>query len=113
MKIGVTSQNFKTITAHAGRTRRFLIYQKNSNGELELVDKLDLPKEMSMHEFRGENHPIDEVDVLITGGCGNGFIQRMSSRGIKVVQTGEKSIATAVESFINGIELPPPEEHSH
>ena len=26
MRIGVTSQNFRTITGHAGKTRRFLIY---------------------------------------------------------------------------------------
>jgi len=113
MKIGVTSQNFKTITAHAGRTRRFLVYQQNANGELELLDKLDLPKEMSMHEFRGEHHPIDEVDVLITGGCGNGFIQRMASRGVEVIQTSEQSITNAVESYLSGDELPPPEAHSH
>ncbi|MEW8693532.1 MAG: nitrogen fixation protein, partial [Candidatus Thiodiazotropha endolucinida] len=27
MKIAVTSQNFRTITQHAGKTRRFLIYE--------------------------------------------------------------------------------------
>jgi hypothetical protein len=27
MRIGVTSQNFRTITGHAGKTRRFLVYQ--------------------------------------------------------------------------------------
>ena len=113
MKIGVTSQNFKTITAHAGRTRRFLIYEQDSNGEPVMVDKLDLPKEMSMHEFRGENHPVDVVDVLITGGCGNGVEQRKASRGIKVIQTSEKSITAAVESCFKGLDLPPPEEHSH
>lgn len=26
MKIAVTSQNFRTVTAHAGKTRRFLVF---------------------------------------------------------------------------------------
>ena len=113
MKIGVTSQNFRTITGHAGKSRRFLIFDSQEDGGVQQADRLDLPKEMSMHDFRGEDHPIDDLDVLITGGCGDGFIQRMASRGIEVVQTGEKSITTAVESYLGGAELPPPEEYSH
>jgi len=27
MKIAVASQNFRTVTPHAGRTRRFLVYE--------------------------------------------------------------------------------------
>jgi len=27
MRIGVTSQNFRTITGHAGKTRRFLVFE--------------------------------------------------------------------------------------
>jgi hypothetical protein len=30
MKIAVTSQNFSTITGHAGRARRFLMYDINA-----------------------------------------------------------------------------------
>ena len=53
MKIGITSQNFRTITGHAGKTRRFLIYADDGSGKAVEIDRLDLPKEMSMHAFRG------------------------------------------------------------
>jgi predicted Fe-Mo cluster-binding NifX family protein len=98
MKIAVTSQNFKTITGHAGKTRRFIIFDKDQDGKIEMDKKLDLSKEMSFHEFQGNEHPVDEVDILITGSCGNGFIQKMSRRGIKVITTDETSILTAVQS---------------
>lgn len=113
MKIGVTSQNFKTITGHAGKTRRFLVFEENAQGELKMIHKLDLSREMSMHEFRGDSHPLDELDVLITGGCGKGFVQRMSVKGVRVIATSETSIPLAVESVIKGVELPPPLEHAH
>jgi predicted Fe-Mo cluster-binding NifX family protein len=113
MRIGVTSQNFKTVTGHAGKARRFLVFENNANGELEIIQRLDLPKEMSIHEFKGESHPLDELDVLITGGCGNGFIQRMATKGVTVIATSETSIPVAVESVFNGIKLPAAVEHTH
>ncbi len=50
MKVGVTSQNFRTITGHAGKTRRFIIYEADNEGIKE-VERLDLPKEMAMHKI--------------------------------------------------------------
>ncbi len=38
-----------------------------------------------MHEFRGDDHPLEALDVLINAGCGRGFIQRMAARGVQVV----------------------------
>jgi len=113
MKIGVTSQNFRTITGHAGKTRRFLIYSENEAGIWAESERLDLPKEMSMHEFRGEIHPIEAVDVLITSGCGQGFINKMSSRGVKVVATSETDPLSAIQLYLSGEHLPPPTPHQH
>lgn len=113
MKIGVTSQNFRTITGHAGKTRRFLVFSRDGEGRAIEIDRLDLPKELSMHEFRGDAHPIDSLDVLITGGCGEGFRQRMASRGIRVVTTSETNPETAVAAVLDGLPLPEAEAHSH
>lgn len=78
MKIAVTSQNFRTITQHAGKTRRFLIYEQDpETGQAHELARLNLPKQMSMHKFRGDDHPIFKMDYLITGGSGQGFVQRM------------------------------------
>ncbi len=113
MKIGVSSQNFRTITGHAGKTRRFLIYSEDKTGTWVESERLDLPKEMSMHEFRGETHPIEVVDVLITAGCGQGFINKMSARGVKVVATSESDPLSAVQLYLSGNDLPAANPHQH
>jgi len=113
MKIAVTSQNFKTITGHAGKTRRFLIYSQNEQGEWQESERLDLPKEMAMHEFRGVKHPIETADVLITGGCGHGFIHRMQTLDIQVVTTSESDPLFAVTQYASGKALAAPVPHNH
>jgi uncharacterized protein (DUF302 family)/predicted Fe-Mo cluster-binding NifX family protein len=112
-KIAVTSQNFRTVTGHAGKARRFLILDDTGRE----LDRLDLPKEMSFHEWHGADdapHPLDGVDVLITAGAGQGFRQRLARRGIRVEATGEGDPATAVRLLLAG-QLPPPrpEEDDH
>lgn len=113
MLIGVTSQNFRTITGHAGKARRFLVFKADSEGQWVEADRIDLPKDMSMHEFRGEQHPVDNLDVLITGGSGEGFIQKMASRGVKVLVTSEVDPQTAVSILARGGSLPSPEPRQH
>ena len=113
MKIGVTSQNFKTITGHAGKTRRFLVFSHNGDEKPMEIDRLDLPKALSMHEFRGVEHPIDSLDVLVTGGCGDGFRRRMAARSIRVITTSETNPEKAVRAVLSGFSLPEAKSHSH
>ncbi len=114
MKIGVTSQNFRTITGHAGKARRFLIFAADAvSGEIKETERLDLPQEMSMHYFSGGQHPIDQVDVLITGGCGAGFMRSMEKRGIKVIITSATDPVKAAQAVLKGEELPTVETAPH
>jgi predicted Fe-Mo cluster-binding NifX family protein len=109
MKIAVTSQNFRSITGHAGKTRRFLIYDVNSIDREINVERVDLPKDMSIHENGNSSHPIDAVDILITSSCGNGFLKKMSKRKIQVIITSESDPVKAVMATLKGQELPLPE----
>jgi predicted Fe-Mo cluster-binding NifX family protein len=117
MRIAVTSQNFKSITGHAGKSRRFIVYELAPGQQPEEVERLDLPKELSVHEYHGEDHPLFQLglDAIVTGGAGNGFVQRMARHGIRVVATGETEIPAALDALANGRPLPPagPHEHSH
>lgn len=113
MKIAVTSQNFRTITGHAGKTRRFIIYETKGLEVPVESERLDLPKDMSMHSWQGGSHPIDVVDILITGGCGEGFIHKMAYRSIKVLRTSETDLMTAITAVVKGQKLPPPEPQTH
>lgn len=115
MRVAVTSQNFKTVTAHAGKARRFLIYDISNPCSPREIERLDLPKEMSFHEFHGGPHPIDGIDALVTGGAGEGFVARMEQRGIEVVMCGEHDPLQAVKDYIQGTVKPAPasEQHHH
>ena len=115
MKIGITSQNFRTITGHAGKARRFLIYEPQADGTLQEVDRWDFPKEMSMHEYRSTDpHPVEQLDILITGGCGQGFRSRLERLGVTVIATSETDPLTAAVAASQGESLPPAEEnHDH
>lgn len=113
MRIGVTSQNFRTITGHAGKTRRFLIFEARPDGGIREVERLDLPKEMSLHEHHGDQHPVFELDVLITAGCGPNFQQRLTAKGVRVIATAESDPAKAAAACAAGEELAPPLAHAH
>ncbi len=114
MKIAVTSQNFRTITQHAGKTRRFLIFEQDpQTGQARELTRLNLPKQMSMHEFKGNDHPLFKMDYLITGSSGQGFIRRMNEAGVEVIVTAEEDPLTAAVAVIEGRPLPPPPPHEH
>lgn len=107
MKIGVTSQNFRTITGHAGKARRFLIYELDAEDHVHQVDQFDLPKTMSIHAAaHDQSHPLDELDVLLTGGCGAGFIRKMQARYVDVIVTDASDPVLAVRDFAQGTLLP-------
>lgn len=117
MNIAVTSQNFRTITGHAGKGRRFIIYQADASHAPREVERLDLPKEQCFHEWHGQDdqpHPLDIAEVVITASCGAGFVQRMERRGIRLLVTPETDPMQAVRLFLAGT-LPTisPEEHDH
>lgn len=102
MKVAVSSQNFQTVTSHAGRARRFLIYEAVAGQEPVEIERLDLPKELSMHEFHGKEgpHPLDSVDVLISASFGEGFAQRMAERGLTAVTTDKTDPVQAVKAYV-------------
>jgi predicted Fe-Mo cluster-binding NifX family protein len=101
MKIAVTSQNFRTVTGHAGRARRFLIYDAQPGAEPIETARLDLPLEQAFHETGGVGpHPIDGIDVLISAGFGGHFVQLMTERGIQTASTDKEDPIEAVRDYL-------------
>ena len=114
MKIAVSSQNFRTVTAHAGKARRFIVFDLATPCTPREVERLELPRELALHEYRGLDHPLFAMDAVITGGAGDGFVRRLGARGIEVVLTGETDPLQAVHDYVAGIVKPPlPHEHGH
>lgn len=103
MQIAVTSQNFRTVTGHAGRARRFIVFEADEHTPAHEVERLDLDAHMAMHGYDQQAaHPLDHMKVLITGGAGEGFVRHLASRGIQVVATDESVPELAVAAFLAG-----------
>lgn len=99
----VTSQDFRRITGHAGRCRRFLIYEAGSQMSPHVIEKLDLPTSYTIHEWGDDDgHPVFEVDVLLSGSAGNGFVGKLENRGIDVVLTTETDPESAIRAYMTG-----------
>ncbi|MFP4247019.1 MAG: NifB/NifX family molybdenum-iron cluster-binding protein [Halochromatium sp.] len=115
MRIAVTSQNFKTITGHAGKSRRFLIYELEPGREPVEIERLDLPKDRSLHDDHGPDHPLyqRQLTAILTGGAGGPFVQRMNREGIEVITTSETDIAAALRAIASDEALPPAAPHEH
>ncbi|WP_180966955.1 NifB/NifX family molybdenum-iron cluster-binding protein [Cohaesibacter celericrescens] len=120
MKIAVTSQNFKTVTNHAGRARRFIVFTVGQDNQPQETERFDLPKDQCIHELGGKKvaHALDGVDVVISASFGPGFARNMASRDVIASLTDETDPVRAVQDYLsNGQRLPSPEgcgeDHHH
>jgi predicted Fe-Mo cluster-binding NifX family protein len=114
MKVAVTSQNRREVTGHAGRCRNFWVYDVD-DGIVVDSTLVELPKESSFHDSSPHApHALDGVEVLISGGMGDGLRVRLARRGIEALVTTERDPERAVAAWLAGC-LPPgePREHSH
>ena len=100
MQIAVTSQNRQTITEHAGKCRKFWLYQVEQG---KVVDKqlIELPIEQTFH---GNHHalpaPLNGINVLISGGMGRGLYHRLMQSGILPLVTVEEAPDQAIAAFL-------------
>ena len=102
MKIAVASQNRKIVTGHAGKCRRFWVYDIEG-GAVKDKQLLDLPREQSFHDHQGPApHPLAGVQVLITGGMGEGLARRLAGMGIEGLITTETDPDRAVTAYLAG-----------
>ncbi len=101
MKIAVTSQNFRTVTNHAGKARRFLVLEIDEQGKAVELERLDLPKHMAFHGLdHASPHPIDGVDVVLSASFGPGFARKMAARNIIASLTEESDPQAAIAQFL-------------
>ena len=101
LRIAVSSQNRKTVTEHAGKCRKFWIYEI-AQGKLASKTLLELPIEQSFHvAAEDQPHPLDSSHVLLTAGIGSGLQQRLLRRGIEGVLTTETDPDRAVAAYLS------------
>lgn len=109
MLIAVASQNFRTVTAHAGKARRFILFEAGSATSPAEVGRIELPRELMLHEFNGSGpHPLDQADVVIAASAGPGFARKMAARGVLTSIAQATDPLTAVRLFLVDGLVPPP-----
>ena len=115
MKFAVSSQNWKTITRHGGKSRRWLLFEAEAGAEPREVGRLDLPEDETVHASHGAvHHPLFDMDVVLTGSCGEGFMRRMANQGVRTFATEEKDPVAAIKAWFAGTLVPAaPHEHHH
>ena len=102
MKIAVTSQNRKTVTPHAGVCRKFWIYEIEDN-RVKSKQLLELEKDQTFRETpRDQPHALDDINVFITAGMGDGLKNRLTSRGVTSVLVAECEPDDAVNTLLAG-----------
>ena len=107
MKIAVTSQNRHTITEHAGKCRKFWVYEV-ANRQVTSKQLLELPLEQSFHESAHTvtpqaAHPLDGVSLLITASAGNGLKASLAQKGMAVCVTSDTDPDHAVAAWLQGM----------
>ena len=114
MEIAVTSQNRKTITEHAGKCRKFWIYEIQE-GSVSGKRLIELPIDQSFHASHHQlAEPLARVNVLITASMGAGLHQRLKQSGILPVITLEEDPDAAVKAFLeNDLERLPVDQGHH
>ena len=113
-------QNGRDLSGHAGRCTRFLLYRID-NKEILSKELIEFGEDATFHWIFHNNslpfadHPLHDVDVIISTSMGPGFVQKMRMQGIEALQTASKEAADIViENYLNGrLILSEPRAHYH
>lgn len=108
MKIAVAvTSDFDKIAGHAGRARRWLIFERDGQDIL-APKRLLLAPERVFHFFRDAMPPdLLGIDVMIARSAGERLLARLSTMGVVMALTAETNPLKAVSDYL-GPGLAPP-----
>ncbi|MDR2787419.1 MAG: hypothetical protein LBD06_03490 [Candidatus Accumulibacter sp.] len=103
LRIAVCSQNRRTITEHAGRCRKFWVYEIRGNA-IDNKTLRELTPEQTLHSSPlGNGHPLDDVHVMITATITPFLYQRLQRGGIRPFVTEESDPDEAVRMLLEKV----------
>lgn len=107
MKIAIATQDYTTVSGHAGQSRHWLVYDCRAGQPLPGADRVELTREQVFHHFQDDGpHPLDGVEVVVAASAGDGFVRHLAKRGAQVLLTGEIDPAAALAKILAGEALP-------
>lgn len=108
MKVAVATSDFAKVAGHAGRARKWLVFDVDADGHVGEPSRVELEHDNVFHYAEdGRPHPLDGIDALIAQSAGDGFLKNMEKRGIKPVLTAETDPAKAVTDYLAATLSPP------
>ena len=83
MKIAVTSQNIRSVTAHAGRCRKFWVYELPQGGAVLNKQFIELEIDETLHSMNSQLPArLSGINVLITANLGDSLRQKLLKVGV-------------------------------
>lgn len=125
IKIAFPTDDGETISAHLGRAPFFVVVTLNEPDAPKFEQRSKTYHGNGEHEQhdhgQGHDHdhssmfaPISDCQVLIAGGMGQPAYDHATQAGLKVLMTGEKAIAAALEAYRAGTLTSDPRRiHAH
>ncbi len=107
MKIAITSQNAKSVTAHAGRCRKFWLYEL-PNGSTR-IDKqfIELDINETLHAMQSHlPAKLAGIDVLITANLGDSLRNKLDKAGVTTHLAVDTTPDIAVLNYLAGERRP-------
>ena len=106
MKIAVAcSSDFAQTTGHAGRAKHWLLFDSEQPAAPE---RIHLNSDEVFHYFDGDGeHPLRNVDAIIAQSAGEGFLNKMTKKGVDAVMSAETDPAKAVQDYLSQQLAPP------
>ncbi|MBS4021606.1 MAG: hypothetical protein KGZ79_04195 [Dethiobacter sp.] len=112
MIIAIPSDDGKTISAHLGHSRNFIIYEIAEGGAQKKEERQRQGSQAcgchsNEPEASSNGHTtlfdvLKDVDLVIAGGMGKKMFEELLSAGIVAITTDETDSETAVKSYLAG-----------
>lgn len=107
MKIAITSQNAKSVTAHAGRCRKFWLYELPDDSTH--IDKqfIELDIDETLHTMQSHlPAKLADIDVLITANLGDSLRNKLAKAGVVTHLVADITPDIAVLNYLAGEKQP-------
>ena len=101
MRVAITTQKADTITGHAGRCRRFTVFQAVDGG-ITGEQVVEVPEADTLHQSHTLPAALGKLDAFITASMGEGLFARLSAVGVQPFITTETSPRAAVQALLAG-----------
>ncbi|MBC7907585.1 MAG: hypothetical protein H7Y60_12685 [Rhodospirillaceae bacterium] len=108
MRVAIASSDYTKVSGHAGRARKWLLFDVSEDGSMGAPSRVELEAEMVFHYFEHDRpHPLDGIHAIIAHSAGEGFLKHMEKRGITVALTAETDAVKAVAGYLAETLSPP------